>query len=102
MYFEAHEVLEELWLPVRHQANGDFYRGLIQLAGAFVHLQKDRPRSAVSLLNLAEGNLKKYPARHEQLELTWILTLIGEWRAKLQTAASTQNLLTTANAPTLR
>src|SRR5262245_52833141 len=37
LYFEAHEVLEQLWLPQRSGPDGDFYKGLIQLAGAFVH-----------------------------------------------------------------
>lgn len=42
LFFEAHEVLEALWLPQRQGLNGRFYKGLIQLAGAFVHLQKGR------------------------------------------------------------
>ncbi|MEO6183762.1 MAG: DUF309 domain-containing protein, partial [Verrucomicrobiota bacterium] len=39
LFYESHDVLEELWLPIRKEAGGDFYKGLIQLAGAFVHLQ---------------------------------------------------------------
>src|ERR1041385_3444222 len=34
LYFEAHDVLEELWLTDRNGPNGAFYKGLIQLAGA--------------------------------------------------------------------
>ena len=41
-FYEAHDVLEDLWLPDRHGPNGHFYKGLIQLAGAFVHLQIGR------------------------------------------------------------
>ena len=43
-FYEAHDILEDLWLPDRHGVNGSFYKGLIQLAGAFVHLQKQRLR----------------------------------------------------------
>ena len=49
LFFEAHEVLEQIWLPQRHGPNGAFYKGLIQLAGAFVHLQKNRSGPAAAL-----------------------------------------------------
>ena len=58
LYFEAHDVLEELWLVDRKGPDGDFYKGLIQLAGAFVHLQKNRLRPSAALFKLAEANLR--------------------------------------------
>ena len=36
-YYEAHDVLEHLWLRTRDE-NHLFFKGLIQVAGAFVHL----------------------------------------------------------------
>ena len=42
-YYEAHEVLETLWLRT-HGADRDFFKGLIQIAGAFVHLRKQSER----------------------------------------------------------
>src|ERR1035441_10730308 len=68
-FFEAHEVLEALWLPQRQGPNGLFYKGLIQLAGAFVHWQKNRPGPAEALLGLARANLRKYPAIHQGLNV---------------------------------
>ena len=44
LYYEAHDVLEELWLPIRGTPQARFYQGLIQMAGGFVHLQKNRHR----------------------------------------------------------
>ncbi|HEY5992885.1 MAG TPA: DUF309 domain-containing protein, partial [Candidatus Udaeobacter sp.] len=38
-YYEAHDVLEQLWLKT-DLSDADFFKGLIQGAGAFVHLQK--------------------------------------------------------------
>jgi hypothetical protein len=38
-YYEAHDVLEQLWLEKKSR-DADFFKGLIQAAGAFVHLQK--------------------------------------------------------------
>jgi hypothetical protein len=40
-YYEAHDVLEHLWIETRGPERL-FYKALIQLAGAFVHLQKHR------------------------------------------------------------
>src|SRR6185369_1922171 len=84
LFYEAHDVLEDLWLPDRHGANGNFYKGLIQLAGAFVHLQKNRLRPAAALFNLAQANLEKYPRRHEHLDLAAVFKLIENWRNKLE------------------
>jgi len=82
-FFEAHEVLEELWLPARRTAEGDFYKGLIQLTGAFVHLQKKRLRPAAALFKLAQSNLAKYPSPHARLNLTAVGLLIDGWQWRL-------------------
>jgi predicted metal-dependent hydrolase len=84
LYFEAHEVLETIWLPQRGQPNGLFYQGLIQLAGAFVHLQKQRPEPAVALFKLAQKNLSRYTASHEQLDVQELLTRIEQWLRQLE------------------
>jgi uncharacterized protein len=84
LYFEAHEVLEELWLPRRNQPNGLFYKGLIQLAGAFVHLQKERLRPADALFELARANLERYRPFHDRLDVKSVLELLHEWRRKLE------------------
>ncbi|PYL37126.1 MAG: hypothetical protein DMF34_11545, partial [Verrucomicrobia bacterium] len=74
-YYEAHDVLEQLWLNTDTD-DDDFFKGLIQAAGAFVHLQKNfehpthakhsrRLKPAVRLFLLAEKNLAPYlPVRH--------------------------------------
>src|SRR5258708_22078525 len=69
LFYEAHDVLEELWLAHRRGANDLLYKGLIQLAGAFVHLQKDRLGPAAALFKLAQTNLGKYPATYEGIEV---------------------------------
>ena len=101
LYFEAHEVLEVLWLRERGGVNGDYYKGLIQLAGAFVLLQKNRSAPAAALFRLAEKNLRKYPARHEQLSLETVLDLAESWRRRLETPPGDTNLLACHPAPRL-
>jgi predicted metal-dependent hydrolase len=101
LFYEAHEVLEELWLPVRHGPEGHFYQGLIQLAGAFVHLQKDRLRPAATLFKRAQSNLEKYAPRHEELDVANVLELIRHWLGELEADNFVRNPLTPAHAPRL-
>lgn len=102
LYFEAHDVLEELWLAQgKAGANYAFYKGLIQLAGAFVHLQKARLRPAVALFNLAEANLRQYPARHDGFGVADALALIADWRGRIEAQAFRVNPLPNDPAPRL-
>ena len=100
-FYEAHDILEDLWIPDRKGVNGDFYKGLIQLAGAFVHLQKNRLRPSAALFKLARTNLEKYPAVHERLDLTVVLALIADWLARLEVQDFSVNPLMADNAPRL-
>ena len=84
LYYEAHEALENLWHPARGRPEGAFYKGLIQLAGAFVHLQKGRTQPAISLLRLAEENLEAYQPVYLELNVGSVLSLIETWRNKIE------------------
>jgi predicted metal-dependent hydrolase len=101
LYFEAHEVLEQLWLKERRGPNDLFYKGLIQLAGAFVHLQKQREQPAAALFRLARTNLSKYAPRYEQLDISEILLLIEGWLGELDQTQPAAKRLTIQNAPRL-
>ena len=101
LFYEAHDVLEELWLPNRSGSNGPFYKGLIQFTGAFVHFQKGRLGPAAALLRLAQANLQKYPAIHDRLAVNDVLALIGQWLERLETHGSNGNPLSSETAPRL-
>ncbi|MGV3771802.1 MAG: DUF309 domain-containing protein [Verrucomicrobiales bacterium] len=83
LFYEAHDVLEELWLGNRQGPNYSFYKGLIQLAGAFVHLQKERLGPSAALFNLARANMVKYQSPHEGLDLDAVITMIDDWLGRL-------------------
>lgn len=83
-FFEAHEVLEELWLEVKHGGDGDFYKGLIQLAAAFLHWREGRPGPAAALLRTARGHLAKYPPLHHRLPVAGVLGIADEWVAQIE------------------
>lgn len=101
LFYEAHDVLEHIWLTDRHGANGAFYKGLIQLAGAFVHLQKNRLRPAAALFKLARTNLEKYPDSHDQLNLLMVRALIENWLMELESKNFEINPLNVRHAPKL-
>jgi predicted metal-dependent hydrolase len=96
LFYEAHDVLEQLWLAERRGPNYGFYKGLIQLAGAFVHLQKKRLGPAAALFKLAYDNLGKYPSRHEHLDVQRVLTVIVDWQTKLKEGGSAHESLVAA------
>lgn len=98
-YYEAHDVLEELWLAQgKAGENYAFYKGLIQGAGAFVHLKLHyynsehqvhgaRLQPAGRLLVLALKNLSLYPQSHEELDLGLVRTL---WESTYERLEATQ------------
>jgi predicted metal-dependent hydrolase len=101
LFYEAHEVLEHIWINDKHGPNGAFYKGLIQLAGAFVHLQRNHLRPAAALFKLALANFEKYPSRHEHLNLKTVCELIEKWLADLESTQFETNPLNDENAPKL-
>jgi len=102
LFYEAHEVLEDLWLVDRHGPDGSFHKGLIQLAGAFVHLQKNRLRPAAALFKLARTNLGQYPTPHARLDLAEALRLIAGWLRQIEDGDFAVNPLRAGNVPRLR
>lgn len=62
-FFEAHEVLEELW-RIEKGRDKDFYHGLIQIAAALLHVQRGNIYGARTLLARAAAYLSPYGAYH--------------------------------------
>lgn len=48
-FWECHAVLEPLWLE-EHRPERDLYKGLIQLAGGYYHIERGNGKGALSLL----------------------------------------------------
>jgi predicted metal-dependent hydrolase len=102
LFFEAHEVLESLWLADREGSDAAFYKGLIQLAGAFVHLQKNRPGPAAALLRLADANLGRYHGTRNRLEIEGVRSLIRKWLQTVADAGLSAGLVLAVAPPELR
>lgn len=98
-FYEAHDILEDLWLGERGQPLAKFHQGLIQLAGAFVHLQKNRLRPADALFRLAEASLTPYGPVCERLDVEGTLTILRDWRQALAVRRYESNPLTVLPPP---
>jgi len=102
-FYEAHDVLEDLWLEERETLNANFYKGLIQLAGAFVHLKMHenpdypaagpRLRPAAKLLELARINLEPFNPGPHDFDQPAAIDLIYHWLALLETGEFRTNPL---------
>ena len=110
-YYEAHDVLEHLWLRCRDE-NAPFYKGLIQIAGAFVHLQKQylhplhpkhasRLRPAVRLLRLGAQNLAPFAPRHLRLDVAALLLRCAALGDEITSTGYALNPWHPAHAPQL-
>ena len=83
-FYEAHDVLEVLWLPVRRTPEGEIWKGLIQLAAAFVHVQHGRSGPALSLLRTARARLRQAGAAHPWVDLPAAIALADSWEARIE------------------
>ncbi len=110
-YYEAHDVLEQVWLN-KDSEDDNFFKGLIQTAGAFVHLQKNfehpthpkhgkRLRPAVRLFLLAEKNLAAFAPMRHGLDVTALVDLLRSEREKVIESDYKINPWSPTNAPTL-
>jgi predicted metal-dependent hydrolase len=110
-YYQAHDLLEHIWLQTEGP-EAAFYKGLIQLAGAFVHLQKQfrrplhptdgrRLHPAWRLFKLAKKNLKLFPSEYLGLKVDQILGLCDAQIAALEHSHFATNPWNPIDAPKL-
>lgn len=108
-YYEAHDVLEYAWLKFPEKG-GVFFKGLIQLAGAFVHLQKQyfrphhykfgsRLRPAQRLLWRASKNLQSYLPRYMRLDVATVLQVCEFLEGSIAASGYQRNPWRPENAP---
>lgn len=71
-FFEAHEVLESLWMETESE-DKDFYKGLIQCAVAFVHLDRNNHKGAAKLYKTACEYLRRFLPQHGEIKLQELL-----------------------------
>ena len=111
-YYEAHDVLEQLWLVEKNVELARFYQALIQAAGAFVHLQKNfeqpshakhgrRLRPAMRLFALALRNLEDLPDEYHALDLPVLREVLVRYHDAIIAVDFTKNPWSPETAPQL-
>jgi predicted metal-dependent hydrolase len=111
-YYEAHDVLEQLWLKTKSR-DTDYFKGLIQAAGAFVHLQKRfehpshakhsrRLPPAVRLFRLAERNLSSFSPRRHGLDVAALCRLLRAYADQIVASDYKTNPWSPETAPKLK
>jgi uncharacterized protein len=81
-YFEAHELLEHAW-KLGPDADRDLWKGVIQVAVAGVHLQRDNRAGARRLLDRAMGRLAGQPAVHRGIDVAALRAIASDALARL-------------------
>jgi predicted metal-dependent hydrolase len=111
-YYEAHDVLEQLWLTETNAELARFYQALIQAAGAFVHLQKNfqqpshakhgrRLYPATRLFELALRNLESLPNEFQALDLVQFRKILLRYRDEIIAVDFKRNPWSPETAPRL-
>ena len=111
-YYEAHDVLEHIWLDAEGESYV-FYKALIQFAGGFVHLQHHhrepehrihgrRLRPAARLFRRSVELLDGFPADYEGIDLDAVIVLARQTAAELEASSFAANPWRPDRAPRLR
>ena len=83
-FFEAHEVLEEVW----RQEHGEprlFLQGLIQVCAAYHHFQNGNLVGAITLLQRGADKMRRYPPRYLGIDAAGLIAHIDGDRARIET-----------------
>ncbi len=82
-FFEAHEVLEDVW----HRDHGPsrlFLQGLIQVCAGFHHYQNANPRGAAELLQRGTDKMRSYPDHYLGLDAKALLAQVDACRIQVE------------------
>ncbi len=82
-FFEAHEVLEDVW----HREHGEprlFLQGLIQICAGFHHFQNRNDRGAAELLQRGSDKMRRYPRQYLNLDAGRLLEAVDACRTRIE------------------
>jgi predicted metal-dependent hydrolase len=88
-FFAAHEHWEIVWLASR-EPQKSFLQGVIQVAAAFYHLQRDNPLGTRFLLRRAQFRLERYPEYFGGMDVSSLRKEIEGWLQVLDAGGATQ------------
>jgi len=86
LYWEAHEVWEQEWMPDRKGPDAGFYKGLIQVAAGCLHYTRRNRRGAVNKWRSGAGYLRAYLPRHHGIMLAPLVASVDAFLAAMSGA----------------
>jgi predicted metal-dependent hydrolase len=84
LFWEAHEAWEADWLPLRGTPEASYYKGLIHLTAAMVHLSRGQRRGPRRLLATARQHLAPFLGRPDLLDLPKLDATIEKLQAQIE------------------
>ncbi len=89
MYWEAHEVWEEVWRRRKGRPDRDFLKGIIQGAAGMWHLSQGNYKGAVSVLGRAIAYIEPYRPAREEIDLDGLSAALRRARSAAAGALET-------------
>ena len=97
-FFEAHEVLEEVW----RQEHGEprlFLQGLIQVCAAYHHFQNGNLAGAITLLQRGADKMRRYPPQYLGIDAAGLIAQIDGDRGRIEAIQRENGTNATINFP---
>jgi len=82
-FFEAHEILEDVWRPAS-SSEKQYLQGLIQLAVAFHHQSTGNSVGACSLMERGMRNLSQASEDFGNIRRDRLIAAVSEWQQALR------------------
>lgn len=77
-FFEAHEVLEDVWRAAPTDQK-KYFQGLVQMAVAFHHFSTGNRIGMRSVMERAQRNLEKCPAEFHAVNVELLRKSVAQW-----------------------
>jgi predicted metal-dependent hydrolase len=87
-FYDAHEVLEDVWRAETDLARKRFLQGLVQIAVGLHHHSTGNITGALSLMRRGRGNLMRFSAHAEEVQVEGLLTALLEFQRALEEGSS--------------
>jgi ribulose-phosphate 3-epimerase len=83
-FWEAHEAWEGAWMPHRHQPEGDFYKGLVQVAAGFYHYRRRNRNGALIKWRDGTEYLRRFVPEREGISLGTLIETVDAYRRRVE------------------
>lgn len=90
-YFECHEVLEKLW-NLQTDPDKQFTQGLIQIAVALYHRERDNKVGAEKLLKRGLQRIQPFAPKYSELDIVTFVSRVTEVLNDLQAGSAAKSV----------